>query len=131
MATRCMNCGADRTGQICNACGLTDAAAEVILKRRLLNRTAFFLLGALAFIFASSQYPPLDSDGVLISTPSESRGGYWLLAKINASAPSRKKAVRFSSRRLRITSAAASVNPHALQIWPVRSAPQFMQRVAI
>jgi len=66
MATHCLNCGADRTGQICEACGLTDAAAEVILRRRLLNRTAFFLLGALAFIFAGSQFPPLDLDGVLI-----------------------------------------------------------------
>ena len=64
--TRCLNCGAERSGEICEVCGLTAPAAEVVLRRRLLNRTAFFLLGALAFVFASSQFPPLELDGVLI-----------------------------------------------------------------
>jgi hypothetical protein len=45
---------------------LTPIAAELVLRRRLLNRTAVFLLGALAFMFAAGRYPPLDLDGVLI-----------------------------------------------------------------
>ena len=64
--TRCLNCGAERSGEVCEACGLGTSAAEMVLRRRLLNRTAFFLLGALAFVFASSQFPPLELDGVLI-----------------------------------------------------------------
>jgi hypothetical protein len=63
---RCLNCGAERSGETCAHCGLTVPAAELVLRKRLLNRTAFFLLGALAFIFASSQFPPLELDGVLI-----------------------------------------------------------------
>jgi len=41
-------------------------AAEFSLRKKLLNRTAFFLLGALAFIAASARYPALDLDGILI-----------------------------------------------------------------
>ena len=64
--TRCLNCGAERVADACRGCGLTSAAAEVILRRRLLNRTAFFLVGTLGFFVASQWYPPLEIDGVLI-----------------------------------------------------------------
>jgi hypothetical protein len=61
-----LNCGAERTEDLCAACGLTSIAAEISLRRHLLNRTAVFLLGALAFMFAAGRYPPLDLDGILI-----------------------------------------------------------------
>jgi hypothetical protein len=64
--THCLNCGAERGGDVCESCGLGSAAAEFALRRRLLNRTAFFVLGALAFMAISARYPPLDLDGVLI-----------------------------------------------------------------
>jgi hypothetical protein len=64
--TRCLNCGADRDADVCNACGLNSTAAEFSLRKRLLNRTALFALGALAFVTASNRYPPLDLDGILI-----------------------------------------------------------------
>ena len=62
----CLNCGAERDGDVCQSCGLSSAAAEFALRRRLLNRTAFFVLGALAFVAVSARYPPLELDGVLI-----------------------------------------------------------------
>jgi hypothetical protein len=64
--TRCLNCGADRDTDVCDACGLNSSAAEYALRKRLLNRTAIFLLGALAFIVGSGRYPPLELDGILI-----------------------------------------------------------------
>ncbi len=64
--TRCLNCGAERAADACEACGLTPVAAELVLRRRLLNRTAFFLLGILAFLAACRWYPPLEIDGILI-----------------------------------------------------------------
>lgn len=64
--TRCLNCGADRDADRCEACGLSSTAAEFALRKRLLNRTALFLLGALAFIVGSNRYPPLELDGILI-----------------------------------------------------------------
>jgi len=64
--TRCLNCGADRDTDICEACGLGSSAAEYSLRSKLLNRTAFFLLGAIAFIAASGRYPALDLDEILI-----------------------------------------------------------------
>ena len=64
--TRCLNCGADRNADVCEACGLGSAAAEFSLRSRLLNRTALFLLGAIAFVAASGRYPALDLDGILI-----------------------------------------------------------------
>ncbi len=64
--TRCLNCGADRASDVCEACGLSSSAAEFSLRKRLLNRTAIFVLGALAFVAASTWYPPLDLDGILI-----------------------------------------------------------------
>ena len=64
--TRCLNCGAERAADVCQSCGLSSTLAELALRRRLLNRTAFLLLGALAFVVASSQFPPLEVDGILI-----------------------------------------------------------------
>jgi hypothetical protein len=64
--TRCLNCGADRDADVCEGCGLGSSAAEFSLRRRLLNRTAVFLLGALTFIVASGRYPALELDGILI-----------------------------------------------------------------
>ena len=64
--TRCLNCGADRNADVCDACGLGSAAAEFSLRSKLLNRTALFLLGAIAFVAASGRYPALDLDGILI-----------------------------------------------------------------
>jgi hypothetical protein len=64
--TRCLNCGADRERDVCDSCGLNSTAAEFVLRRKLLNRTAFFLLGAIAFVVASGRYPALELDGILI-----------------------------------------------------------------
>lgn len=64
--TRCLNCGAEREADICAACGLASSAAEISLRLKLLNRTAVFLLGALAFVVASARYPALELDGILI-----------------------------------------------------------------
>jgi hypothetical protein len=64
--TRCLNCGAERNADICGFCGLNSSAAEFLLRRKLLNRTAIFLLGALAFVAAAERYPALELDGILI-----------------------------------------------------------------
>lgn len=64
--TRCLNCGADRDVDVCEACGLGSSAAEFSLRSKLLNRTAFFLLGAIAFVAASGRYPALNLDEILI-----------------------------------------------------------------
>ena len=64
--TRCMNCGAVREADACEACGMSSPVAELVLRRRILNRTAIFLLGVLAFLVASNWYPPLELDGILI-----------------------------------------------------------------
>ena len=64
--TRCLNCGADRTADVCASCGLNSSAAEFAIRKRLLNRTAIFALGCLAFVTASLRYPPLELDGILI-----------------------------------------------------------------
>ncbi len=61
-----MNCGAERDADVCVACGFGSTAAELTLRRKLLNRTAIFLLGAIAVVAAASRYPPLDSDSILI-----------------------------------------------------------------
>jgi hypothetical protein len=65
--TRCLDCGAERTADQCTACGLTSAAAEVMLRRRLLRRTAWFLAGAVVFLPVSQVYAPLELDAILIS----------------------------------------------------------------
>lgn len=64
--TRCLNCGAERERDVCDACGLPSSTAELVLRKRLLNRTAVFLLGAIAFVAASGRYPALELDGILI-----------------------------------------------------------------
>ena len=64
--TRCLDCGAERTSEQCPACGLTSAAAEVMVGRRLVGRTAWFLAGAVAFVPATQIYPPLELDAILI-----------------------------------------------------------------
>lgn len=64
--TRCLDCGSERTTDQCLACGLTSAAAEVMFRRRLVWRTAIFLLGSLAFPYVSQIFPPLDIDLMLI-----------------------------------------------------------------
>jgi hypothetical protein len=64
--TRCLDCGAERETDQCPACGLTSAAAEVMLRRRLVRRTAWFLVGAIIFVPASQVFPPLEEDGILI-----------------------------------------------------------------
>jgi hypothetical protein len=64
--TRCLDCGADRTADQCSACGLTSAAAELVVRRRLVRRTAFFLVGIIAFIAASQVFPALEIDAILI-----------------------------------------------------------------
>src|ERR1700683_776713 len=64
--TRCLNCGAERDVDQCEACGLTSTAAEMTLRQKLLNRTAIFLVGAIAFVAASERCPALELDGILI-----------------------------------------------------------------
>jgi hypothetical protein len=63
---RCLDCGAERETDQCLACGLTSAAAEVMLRKRLVRRTAWFLVGAIVFVPASQAFPPLEEDGILI-----------------------------------------------------------------
>jgi hypothetical protein len=63
---RCLDCGADRTADQCSSCGLTSAAAELVLRRRLIIRVAWFLVGALLFVYSSQVFPPLDLDAMLI-----------------------------------------------------------------
>jgi len=64
--THCLNCGAERDADICESCGLSTAAAEFSIRRSLLNRTAVFLLGGIAFVAASGRYPALELDPILI-----------------------------------------------------------------
>jgi hypothetical protein len=64
--TRCPDCGSERTTGQCPSCGLTTAAAEVMFRRRLMARTAVFLLGSLAFPYVSQIYPALDLDLILV-----------------------------------------------------------------
>lgn len=62
----CVNCGAETEQGQCEGCGLMPAEAERAMRRRLVNRLALFVLGALAFLVPCSYYPPLEIDGVLI-----------------------------------------------------------------
>src|ERR1700683_2233223 len=64
--THCLNCGGDRSADVCESCGLNSPAPEFALRKTLLNRTAIFVLGALAAVAAATRYPPLELDGVLI-----------------------------------------------------------------
>ena len=64
--TRCVDCGSERISDQCPSCGLTSAAAELVFRRRLVNRTAVFLVGSLAFPYMAQLYPPLDLDLMLV-----------------------------------------------------------------
>jgi hypothetical protein len=64
--TRCVDCGSPRTADQCPACGLTSRAAELVFRRRLVGRTAIFLVGSLAFPYVSQIFPPLDLDLMLV-----------------------------------------------------------------
>jgi hypothetical protein len=64
--TRCLNCGSERDADVCDYCGLSSTAAEFSLRKKLLNRTAIFLVGAILFVTASGLYPALDLDKMLI-----------------------------------------------------------------
>jgi hypothetical protein len=64
--TRCLDCGSPRTADQCPACGLTSNAAELLFRRRLVTRTAVFLVGSLAFPYVSQIFPPLDLDLMLV-----------------------------------------------------------------
>ena len=64
--TRCLDCGAPRPADQCSSCGLTSAAAELVFRRRLVNRTAIFLAGSLVLPYVSQIYPPLDLDLMLV-----------------------------------------------------------------
>ncbi len=64
--SRCLNCGADRESDQCLACGLTSAAAEVMLRRQLVWRTAWFLVGAVVFVPVCQAFPPVELDSILI-----------------------------------------------------------------
>src|SRR5258706_9918693 len=95
--TRCLDCGADRTADQCSACGLTSAAAELVVRRRLVRRTAFFLVGIIVFIAASRVFPPLEIDAILIFAGLvfflSLALGYWIDLR------ARKRQFFFSSRR--------------------------------
>src|SRR5215475_7455082 len=64
--TRCLDCGAERLGDQCPACGLTTAAAELVFRRRLIYRTLIFLGGSLCFPYVAQVFPPLDLDLMLV-----------------------------------------------------------------
>jgi hypothetical protein len=66
MLTHCLYCGAERNEDQCLTCGLTPAAAEVMLRRRLVVRTAWFLVGAVLFVPVCEAFPPLELDRILI-----------------------------------------------------------------
>ena len=63
---RCLDCGAELTSELCDNCGLTPFEAGAVLRRRLLYRTAIYLLGAVAFLPVAHYYPPLELDAMLI-----------------------------------------------------------------
>jgi hypothetical protein len=50
----------------CPSCGLTSAAAELVVRRRLVRRTSIFLVGIIAFVAASQVFPALELDAILI-----------------------------------------------------------------
>jgi hypothetical protein len=64
--TRCLDCGTERTADQCPYCGLTSAAAELVVRRRLVRRTALFLVGIIVFVAASQVFPALELDAILI-----------------------------------------------------------------
>jgi hypothetical protein len=64
--TRCLDCGSDRVADQCPFCGLTSAAAELVVRRRLVRRTGVFLIGIIAFVAASQVFPAIDLDSILV-----------------------------------------------------------------
>ena len=86
--TRCLNCGSERDGDVCDYCGLNSVAAEFSLRKTLLNRTAIFLLGAILFVTASGVYPALDLDQMLIF------GGLVFFAVLGLAIVVERRAVR-------------------------------------
>ena len=64
--THCLDCGAEREADQCPSCGLTTAAAELVVRRRLVKRTAFFLVGIIVFVASSQVFPALELDSILI-----------------------------------------------------------------
>jgi len=50
----------------CPSCGLTSAAAELVLRRRLVRRSAIFLVGIIVFVAAGQVFPALELDSILI-----------------------------------------------------------------
>jgi len=64
--TRCLDCGSERTADQCSYCGLTSAAAELVMRRGLVRRTAFFLVGIIVFVAAGQVFPALELDSILI-----------------------------------------------------------------
>jgi hypothetical protein len=86
--TRCLNCGSERDADVCDYCGLSSTAAEFSLRRKLLNRTAIFLLGAIFFVTASGYYPALDLDQMLIF------GGVLFFAVLGLAIVVERRAVR-------------------------------------
>jgi hypothetical protein len=64
--THCLDCGSERASDQCLACGLTSAAAELVVRRRLVRRTAIFLVGIIVFVAASQVFPTLELDSILI-----------------------------------------------------------------
>jgi hypothetical protein len=64
--TRCLDCGSERLADQCPSCGLTSAAAELVVRRRLVRRTTIFLVGIIAFVVASQLYPAVELDSILI-----------------------------------------------------------------
>jgi hypothetical protein len=63
---RCANCGIERSGDICDHCGLSLVEAGRAMRRSLVNRLGIFLLGAIAFFVPCFMYPPLELDAILI-----------------------------------------------------------------
>src|ERR1700740_141126 len=66
MTAYCLECGAERPADQCPDCGLTNAAAGVLMRRKLIRRTGWFLVGALLFIPRSQVFPALELDPILI-----------------------------------------------------------------
>jgi NADH:ubiquinone oxidoreductase subunit 6 (subunit J) len=65
-AKRCLNCDTVMTGPVCEGCELTEAAASLVVRRKVILRTGMFLLGSLAFVAAAYRFPPLEMDGMLV-----------------------------------------------------------------
>lgn len=65
-AKRCLNCDTVMTGPVCEGCDLTEAAASLVVRRKVILRTGMFLLGSLAFVAATYRFPPLAMDKMLV-----------------------------------------------------------------